>query len=308
MGLIMPLPGDYNDTANTGLVISQYLPFIRGRLLNITVGKIDIVDTVSGFFPSVAFGQEGFSNVNGLVTALPWFGAVRGLSLYGGVVSTVNQEYQAAESGILVTGTTGVSTSWGSIYDAFDEGVFIAAMHRFFWKLDDKPGNVMLFAGGSTREQASNDRRDFTIIPGQGIESTDDKKPWDVAIYVHQIFWQAEGEPDRKATVFFGGTLGPDNPQFAQYHVFAAVEAFGLMTSRPHDRMGLSGWKNWLSDDFVDLVSPVADLRDTYGFELYYNMEITKWLHVTADLQIIENENDGDDLAIIPGIRVVIDF
>jgi carbohydrate-selective porin OprB len=55
-------------------------------------------------------------------------------------------------------------------------------------------------------------------------------------------------------------------------------------------------------------VSPVEDLRDLYGFELYYNIEFNKWLHVTPNLQLLENEFDGDDLAIVPGVRMVIDL
>jgi carbohydrate-selective porin OprB len=52
----------------------------------------------------------------------------------------------------------------------------------------------------------------------------------------------------------------------------------------------------------------VVDLRDTYGFELYYNFAINKWLHLTPDLQIVQNERERDDIAIIPGVRLVIDF
>jgi porin len=80
------------------------------------------------------------------------------------------------------------------------------------------------------------------------------------------------------------------------------------MASRPHDQMGVAFWYSWLSDNFKDLVSPVIGVRDTWGFEFYYNIEINPWLHVTADLQLIENENKGDDLAVIPGVRAVIDF
>jgi carbohydrate-selective porin OprB len=111
--------------------------------------------------------------------------------------------------------------------------------------------------------------------------------------------------------IMIGGTVGPDNPQFAQYNIFTSVEMFGPMASRSDDRMGVAFWYNWLADDFKDLVSlPPANLnlRDTYGFEIYYNVAINQWLHVTPDLQFIKNESNGDDLAIIPGIRAVIDF
>jgi len=80
------------------------------------------------------------------------------------------------------------------------------------------------------------------------------------------------------------------------------------MKSRPHDRMGVAGWKNWLSDEFKDLVSPVIELRDTWGFEPYYNIAINQWLHLSPDLQFIQNERKGDDLAVIPGVRLVMDF
>jgi porin len=305
-GMMMPAPGDYHNTDVTGLVVSQNLPFF-GELANVTAGVLDIVDTVNGFFPNLGYGQEGFWNINSTVTALPWFGAVQGLSLYGAVGVTINKEFMLPENGIVVTGTENVSTSWGSLSDSFDD-VWLAAFHRFYWKMDDKMGYFMVFGGYSTKEQDSNDRLDFIDIPGQGIESTEQKNPWDIAFYLHQDFWQAEGDPKRKATFMMGGTMGPDNPQFAQYNVFANVETYGLMASRPHDRMGVGGWYNWLSDNFIDLVSPVAELRDLYGFELYYNFAITPWTHLTADLQLVENEREEDDFAVIPGVRLVIDL
>ena len=306
-GLMMPKPGDYQGTNVTGLVVSQFLPFFGGGLANFTAGVLDVVDTVNGFFPNLGYGQEGFWNINSTVTSLPWFGAVRGLSLYGAVFSTINQEFKMPQSGVLVTGTENESTKWGSLSDSFDD-VWMAAYHRFFWKIDDKPGYFMVFGGYSTREQKSNDPRDFVIVPGEGIENNEEKHPWNIALYLYQDVWQAQGDPNRKITVLTGGTVGPEDPQFAQYHVFANIEAYGLIKSRPHDRMGVSGWKNWLSDNFKDLVSPVVALQDLYGFELYYNFAITPWAHLTADLQLVENEFKDDDFAVIPGVRLVMDF
>ena len=305
-GMLMPAPGNYHDTDITGLIASQFLPF-NGGLANITLGKLDIIDTVTMFFPNVTDGRDGFMNVHSMISALPWFGAVAGLSLYGGYAVTINQEFMSPESGILVTGTENVSTTNGQLADSFDD-VWIAGFHRFFWKMDDKPGYLMLFAGASTKEQKSNDPHDFVFKPGQGIENDDEEKPWDVAAYFHQEFWQAPGDPSRRAYVKIGGTAGPDNPQFAQYNAFGHVEFMGLMDARPHDRMGAAVWWNSLSDKFKDLVSPVADLQDMYGFELYYNYAITPWTHFTADIQYVQNEWKDDDMVVIPAVRLVINF
>jgi porin len=308
-GMLMPSPGKYHDTDVTGLTVSQYLPFFGG-LASLNVGMWDVIDTVTMFFPNLGYGQEGFWNANGMVTALPWFGAVNGLSLYGAIGITVNEKHKIPQSGIIALGTENESTGMYSIHDAFDDGVWLAAFHRFIWELeDDKLGYFMIFAGGSTRDQPSNEPHDFVFIPGQGIKNTEEHKPWDIAAYVYQVFWQVQDNPERKATFFSGGTWGPDNPQFAQWHIFANVEAFGLICSRPHDRMGVNGWYNGLSNEFVSLVSKAnIRLRDLWGLELYYNFEINKWLHLSPDLQFVKNQNTRDDLAVIPGIRLVIDF
>jgi hypothetical protein len=303
----MPAPGDYHGTDITGLTVSQFFP-LSGKLIGVSLGKLDIVDLLAGFFPNSGYGQEGFWNANSMFTVLPWLGAVRGLSLYGGSAMTINQKYGMPQTGFLFTGTENVATSWGSISDSFDDGVFLAGFHRFFWEVDNKPGYLMLFAGYSTKEQASTDPHDFVFIPGQGIQSTEQKNPWDISFYLYQPFWQAEGNPNQKANFLIGGTVGPDNPQLAQWNLFANVEVFGLTASRPNDRMGVAGWFNSLSSPFVDLVSPVTDLRDTWGFEFYYNFAINKWLYLSPDIQFIKNERVGDDLAIIPGIRLVMDF
>ena len=173
----MPLPGDYHGTDITGLTVNQYFPVGEGHLGLFTLGKLDILDAVTLFFPSAGYGQEGFWNVNALVSALPWFGAVNGLSLYGGWLATINKEHQIGQSAILVTGTENVTTEWSSVSDSFDDGVWIAAFHRFLYKLDDKPGYFMVFGGrldeGATVQRS---KRHHVIIPGQGIVDTDEEE------------------------------------------------------------------------------------------------------------------------------------
>ena len=235
-GMLMPAPGGYHDTDITGLTATYMFPFLAERTGALTVGKLDVVDLVTSFFPNVGYGQEGFMNVNAQVSAMPWFGAVQGLSLYGGVVITIHPKYKVPESGFAVTGTHNISTEWGSLSDSFEDGVWIAGFHRFFWELDGKMGYFMVFAAASTKKQASNDPNDFVYLPGQGITNTDTKRPWDVAFYLYQDIWQSKDNPKRKANIMIGATVGPDNPQFSNWNIFGNVEMFGPFESRPNDR------------------------------------------------------------------------
>jgi hypothetical protein len=56
---------------------------------------------------------------------------------------------------------------------------------------------------------------------------------------------------------------------------------------------------------------PGAFLKEKYAISeegMKAFNELTPWSHLTADLQLVQNQNDGDDLAVIPGVRMVIDF
>ena len=308
-GMMMPLPGGYEGTNITGAMLSQTWPLWDGLVGNVVAGKLDAIDLVTGFFPSLDYGQSGFMNVNSLVSAMPWFGAVQGLSLYGGILQAVNTKYSLGQTGFLLTGTANVSNGW-DVSDSFDEGVWLAGFQRFFWELDDNMGYFMIFGGYSTKDQASNDPNDFVVIPGQGVESTKSKNPWDIALYIYQDIWQDENNANRKANIFLGGTLGPDDPQIAQWNFFAVAEMYGLIESRPNDRMGVGGWWNQITSGVADLSSLAGqDLhRNMWGLEAYYNVELVPSVHFTADAQLLRNENKDDNLAIVLGGRLVIDF
>ena len=68
--------------------------------------------------------------------------------------------------------------------------------------------------------------------------------------------------------------------------------------------------RDGLNSNFKQLVSalPAFDVQDVQGVELYYNAAITPWFHLTADLQVVDNENAADDTAIMPGLRANIRF
>ena len=301
--LMFPLPGDYSDSDITGLLVEQFLFDDR---LQILAGKLQAFDMITGLFPNVVdFGLKGFLNANSFMSILPW-GRWLNLSQFGTAVWTLKD--QLPTTGVMVVGQMNTTDNW-KFKDSFEDGVGLMVFHRFTWKILDKPGYLYLAPGMSTKHYNSLDPHDWIVIPGVGPVDNKKKLPWSVAAYLYQVFWQAEGDEKRFAEFFVGGSLADKNPSFARWDVFAQVQAWGPIACRPHDRMGVSGWYNALTKDFKSLTSDKGlRLRDTWGFELYYNVEINKWLHLTPDLQLVKNQNKGDNLAIIPGVRLVIDF
>ena len=154
------------------------------------------------------------------------------------------------------------------------------------------------------------DRSDWLFIPGQGggLIPGEETGAWALAYYFDQVFWADPCNADRNLRVFTGWSLSDGNPSFGRWGGFVSVEGFGLVAGREKDRMGVAYFYNGLSDDFRQLVSGVVALEEVQGVELYYNAEITPWFHLTGDVQVVDNENEADDTAIILGLRANVDL
>jgi porin len=301
--LLYPLPGDYSDSDITGLIVSQAL--LDGRV-DLFAGKLNAIDLWTTVYPHLGYGQEGFWNVNALAAGWPWLRHVN-LVMYGAGGWLVAKE--GIQGALVAYGQDSVATEW-NIDDSFNDGVGILGLWRFFWDIDDKPGSVLFAGGGASKHYSSLDPHDLSFIPGEGLVDDSQKKPWSAAVYVYQEFWHGAGDDGRKAYLYMAGSLADKNPSFVRWNVSATVEALGLLPIRDADRMGVAGWYNRVNEDVRDLAGVAGiRLRDgSWGVELYYNAAINRWLHLTGDLQIVQNENKSDDVAVIPGIRLVVDF
>jgi porin len=62
-----------------------------------------------------------------------------------------------------------------------------------------------------------------------------------------------------------------------------------------------------LTDELPDRLN----IHSEQGVELYYNIEVTHWFHLTPDLQVIVNPGGGigdRDVAVVYGIRGQMSF
>jgi porin len=182
-------------------------------------------------------------------------------------------------------------------------------MWRFFFDIDEKPGDLLFALGGSTRRYGSLEKSDWTEIPGEGLSDEKTRGAWTAAVVYNQILWQAPDDHKRNVRGFTGWSVSDGDPSFAKWTGMATLEATGVLFDREKDRAGIGGFYAGLSNDFKNLVPrAISDVQDGWGVEVYYNAEITPWFHVTGDVQLVQGENRDDDPAVILGLRAVINF
>jgi porin len=302
-GMIYPLPGDYDGTQVTGLSYSQLL---FNNRLQFMFGKLNVLDLATGLFPkTVSNGVEGFWNLNAPLTATPFLRWIN-ISVYGGGLWTIRDGM--ASTGVVFAGQENVTTTW-DIDGSFNDGVGILAFQRFNFKINGMPGYVFLIGGGSTKEYPSLAPSAWLRIPRVGPVDTEEIKPWGAGAYMYQVLWQHPNDNNRRLQALVGGSVGDDDPSFSNSNLFASLEAFGPLATRPNDRMGVSVWSSGIGGEFENLTSDAGlNMRDMWGVELYYNFEIIPSVHISPDIQFLRNEFEGDHTAIVPGVRTVIEL
>jgi porin len=56
------------------------------------------------------------------------------------------------------------------------------------------------------------------------------------------------------------------------------------------------------------LIAQVGGLDDEIGGEIFYNVELTPWMHVTLDVQVIDSAVPQAGTVVVLGTRVGIQF
>jgi porin len=120
------------------------------------------------------------------------------------------------------------------------------------------------------------------------------------------VFTEAD-DPKQGIGVFgrFGYSTGKANPIEQFYSL--GISGKGILPERDNDTCGLGYYHVNLSDDLPELLG----VHSEQGVELFYNIEVTPWFHLTPDLQVIVNPGGGfqdRDVAVVYGLRGQMSF
>ncbi|MBA7479297.1 Porin B [subsurface metagenome] len=193
---------------------------------------------------------------------------------------------------------------------AFDRGVSVLQVAELGIKPCGLPGHQRVGWTWSDRVRMQLQQNPRAIIGAiltgnPGLLSTQGSD-WSLMYDFDQYVYTVPDKPDRGIGLFgrFGFSDGDVNPIEAFYSV--GVGGKGMISGRDNDTFGLGYYYLALSDDLPRMIRSRA--QDEQGVELYYNIEVTPWLHITPDIQIIDPARKAVDTTVVAGVRVKIDF
>ena len=138
-------------------------------------------------------------------------------------------------------------------------------------------------------------------------EPTKVSEDWVVYYNFDQYVFTEADDPKQGFGLFgrVGYSSGESNPIEQFYSI--GVGGQGILRERDKDTYGLGYYYVKLSDDLPDFLN----LNSEQGVELFYNIEVTPWFHLTPDVQVIVNPGGGfqdRDVAVVYGIRGQMSF
>jgi porin len=205
--------------------------------------------------------------------------------------------------------------------DAFNNGVLHAWLLNVPTNFFELPGNQQAIFLYTTKKQTildSNGIRDFEEILGVAPAPGKKSGAFTFLYSFTQYLW-VKPESKRESTgvlpntpllqgIGIFGDFGWGDPEVNVANQFYAIGLCGrgLVPTRENDTFGVGFFYTHLSSALVPLIK--ENIRDPYGVEAYYNVELTPWMHLTADLQILSPADTSTDTAIVGGLRLKLDF
>lgn len=292
-------PSTGQTTAISGFTINQML----SEEWLVTVGKMNTLDLFNSLYPQGGRGIDGFMNASTLFPLT----AARPINLSVNGVGITKLHEGQVQGSLSVVDPNNSSTTAG-VGNLFESGASIIAYWRHFTEFRGLPGSHAILGEYSSKSFTSVDRESFYFLPPVGIVAGKESGTWAINYFGEQRVWQDACDPKRNVGLFTSWGISDGNPNPVRWGGNVSLQGHGLISSRPADTAGVAYFYTGLSSDFKDLVSPVLNLRDVQGGEVYYNYAVTPWFNLTPDLQVIQPSSSNNNTAVVVGLRAKLTF
>lgn len=122
----------------------------------------------------------------------------------------------------------------------------------------------------------------------------------------YQYLFSDANDPKRGWGLFGRYGFGDESTNTIHNFYSIGLGGKGTFAGRDKDTWGVGYFYTDISDEFPRII--LNRFGDTQGFEAFYNIEITPWLHLSPDFQVIDPSNKQANIAYVTGFRVRMDF
>lgn len=287
-----------DDVYLTNVLITQML----SETFGVFFGKLDTLDGDVNAFAH-GRGKTQFSNI--AFVASPIVLRTAPYSTLGAGFVILGEGAEPLFNFSILNPTDTAKTS--GFDELFNDGVTLVGELRLPTEVFGLPGHQLFGASWSSRDYVALGQDPRIILPNVPIARQDGS--WSVYWNFDQYLWVDPSNSERGWGVFGrAGLADPETNPIAWFLSFG-VGGHSLIPGRENDTFGAGWYYSGTSNELAPfLATAVGGVGDGQGVELYYDVEVTPWLHVTPDLQFIVPARDSVDTATVAGVRARVIF
>ncbi len=288
-------PSDGEEDFDLSISATQKI----GKASSVTFGKINLLDLAAKTPIIGGGGLEGFQNI---ALAAPPSGLVPP-SLLGAIISIPTK---SAIFSFWIYDPVGTTNKTG-LKDPFGSGVAGLISATFPVKIGGKSGYQNIKFSANTKTGFNLDDVPELALPPGTTTLSQKKGAWNITYSFQQFLWQNPDVPGAGWGVF--GQIGRSdgNPTPLDWSGLIGI-AGNPFVSRPADKIGVAYFRQSFSDVLEDALSPLIELTDEQGIELFYTAQLGKTFRLTGDVQVVDPATGGKSTALVLGLRLKAGF
>lgn len=296
--LLFPEPG-VSESALTEVKVTQFL----SEHFLVFGGKINVVD---GYMNPFAAGKGQTQFMNTAFVLPPIFARTVPYSSLGAGFAILQDMYPVFSMMLIDPANHPVSSGFE---DFFEHGVSLFGELSIPVTIASRPGHQNIFFSWSNRQVRALDATAYIDtnlgpLPLLGRETGS----WSLMYAFDQYLIVDPCNPQRGWGVFSQFGLSDGNPNPIRSTATVGIGGSSPLQSRPLDTFGVGYYFMQTSTDLQQTLAPLAPIGNEQGVELFYNIGVTQWFHITPDLQFIEPAGQAADAAVVVGVRSRIDY
>lgn len=293
--MALPRPNQ-NVTALTGVQYTQAL----SENVSVFAGKLNILDGTPAAYAqgrrlNYFFNAAMQSNLTRVFLLPSTLGA--GLTVRDEIEPVFN--FYLLDTHFTPT-TSGFST-------LFANGVVMYGEYRLRTNWFDLPGHSSLGFLYSTATRTALDSNPYVVLPGivAGTPPPTKDSAWTALYRFDQVLHADADDQQHNWTLNGDVGLSDGNPNPIRWFANLALVGASPIRSRASDIIGIGYYHLGVSS--LPILTTLG-LGAENGVELFYNMAVTPWFHVTPDLQVLDPAQRHTATALLVGIRARVSF
>lgn len=296
--LLADLPvSDSEELFLTNVLLTQML----SESFGVFAGKLDTLDGDLNAFAH-GRGKTQFSHVAFVATPI---------GLRTVVYSTLGAGFLILRDGepfftFSVLNATDTTTTSG-FDELFDEGVVLVPEIRLPTNFLGLPGHQLFGGSWSSRDFVALDQNPLVIAPS--VPLARQSNSWSVYWNFDQHLCVDPCDASKGWGVFGRAGIADDETNPIAWFLSFGVGGNSPLRGRGADTFGAGWFYSGTSDEVAPFLATVlGGISDGQGVELFYSAEVTRWFHLTTDMQVVIPARQSVDTALLVGLRAVMDF